>query len=208
MPQINRLPNYYNGKLYKNWLSIIELKSQNGILATKSNNGKFTQLLITNDGKEKQLMNSNSRIMDTVDIKGVKRTYTYTKDKNDIIKGQMVIAKDYDKQMPLITAAKWIACNCMPQRLLLQLNSSHPASKILIEGKQASKNANKIIKAKEILAKDFEDPYVPLPKTIILKDEKGKTEAIMANSSKENTPIISQLGIRSDVLGWKLRIMF
>lgn len=207
MPQISKLPNYCNGRQYKHWISVVKLKNEKGIFAIKRNNGKYIQLLVTKNGAERQLMSEDSRIMDTVDIRGVKRTYTYFKDKNDNIKGQMVAAKDSEKQAPLIAAAKWISKNCMPERLLLKLNSNHPASKIFVNAKQSSDNTDKLINAKEILIKDFEDPYIPLPKTIILKDEKGKTEAIISDSSKDNSAIIKQLGIRSDVLGWKLRVM-
>ena len=40
-----------------------------------------------------------------------------------------------------------------------------------------------------------------------MKNEKGETEALMSKTSKENMDIIEQLGIKSDVLGWRLKTM-
>ena len=206
MPPITRLPNFYNGKLYKHWLSIVELEKQDGFVAIKINKGKYTQLHITNNGNKKELLHENEKVMDIIDIKGIKRTYIYKKESN-IVKGQMFTAKGTEKQPPLIVAAKWIARNCMPERLFLKLNNQHPNSKIFIPEKQFDGKIGKIMKAKEILAKDFENPYEPLPKTIIMKNEKGETEALMSKTSKENMDIIEQLGIKSDVLGWRLKTM-
>ena len=206
MPPINKLPNYYNGKLYKHWLSVVKLENQDGLVAIKLNKGKFTQLHITNNGHKKELLYDDNKVMDIIDFKGIKRTYTYKKESN-IVKGQMFTANDPEKQAPLITAAKWITRNCIPERLFLKINSQHPSSKIFIPDMKVSEKIGKTIKTKEILAKDFENPYEPLPKTIILKNEKGETEAVMSDSSKENMHIIDQLGIKSDVLGWKLRTM-
>ena len=213
MTPIHKLPNYYAGKLYKNWYAVNDLHQQSGVLATKINKGKYIQLIISDNGNKKELLYQNGKIMDIVDIKGVKRTYMYTRN-NDIVKGQMIVAPNDKIKSPLIEAAKWTAKNCMPERLFLKLNPKHPDSEIFVPVKHLSSSAKsgfdgagKIIKAKEIFAKDFENPYNPLPKTIIIKDAKGKTESIMAKSSKENMQIIEQLGLTSDALGWKLRTM-
>lgn len=210
MPQITPVINSFNGKIYSRWHSITALKGQDGFVATKlKSDGKLVQLMITNNGKKRELLSNDSKIMDTIGNDGVKRTYTYFKDGNNV-KGQMITQKNPPRP-PFILAAKWIAHNCVPQRLLVKLNPEHKATEIFVKtDKLAPANEDmpmKKIKVKEFLAKDFVDAYTPAPKTIIVKTNKGETEAIIANNSRERDELTKQFGINSEVLGWKIRTM-
>ena len=210
MPQITPLINSFNGKIYRRWHSITALKGQDGFVATKlKSDGKLVQLMITNNGKKRELLSHNSKIMDTIGNDGVKRTYTYLRDGNKE-KGQMITEKNPSRP-PFIVAAKWIAKNCVPERLLVKLNPNHKATEVFVRlDKSDFANENspvKKIKVKEFLAKDFVDVYTPAPKTIIIKTNKGETEAIIANNSRERDELTKQFGINSEVLGWKIRTM-
>ena len=210
MPPITPINNAMNSKIYRRWHSISLLPGQDGFVATKFKpGGKLVQLIITNNGKKRELLSNDSKIVDTIGNDGVKRTYTYLREGNNV-KGQMFTQKNPPRP-PFILAAKWIAHNCVPQRLLVKLNPEHKAAEIFVKtDKPAPANEDmpmKKIKVKEFLAKDFVDVYTPAPKTIILKTNKGDTEVIIAKDSKERIELTTQFGINSDVLGWKIRAM-
>lgn len=215
MPQINKLPNYYAGKLYRRWDSVKSMFGEGGILASRTDkDGRYIQLLITDNGKKREILYPDEKIMDTLDINGLKRTYTYKKEGANTVKGQMITENTTSHDTPLIVAAKWIAENCMPKRLVLKLNPEHRNAEAFIPAEHLSENATadifgigKKIKVSEILVKDFENEYNPMPKTVIFKTPKGTTEAITTQTGEENSQIIKQFGIDSDVLGRKLRTM-
>ena len=207
MPLINGLGNFCNGKTYSRWTSVIKLP-HGGILATKIQQGKYSQLFIAQDGRLRELSYEGGKITDVIDIKNIKKTYTYRKEKDNTIKGQMIAENNPDKQPILITAAKWVTKNLMPERLILKLNPQHRASEIHIPAKFTDKDTqtkDKTIKATEILAKDFHNEYFPLPKTIIMKNSKGDMEAVMGKSSNDIMSIIEQLEISSHIIGSRLR---
>ena len=201
MPRITKLPNYCNGRLYKRWDSVYTIFGD-GILATKTTkNGTPIELLITEKGRKRELFFQDEKVMDTIDSKGIKRTYTYTKDKNNTTKGQMFVQPTEEGQTPLITAAKWFT-----QKLFLKLNPKHPLSKIYIpqideEGNAVYTGEIKRIEAVEILAKDFENAINPIPKTILIKDKKGSVIPVTANSKIDLKDIATPFHINSAELG-------
>jgi hypothetical protein len=204
--------NSYNGRTYNHWRSVLELDRNSGLVATKIKNGKYTQIFISANGKTKELLHDGDKIMDITDNHGQKRTYLYERDdKNNIIKGQMIVAKDEKLPKPLINAAKWIVRNSIPEKLLLKINNQHPKADIFIPLKHLANptkkdiaNNGKKINITEVMAKHFENVYSPEPKTIILNNKNNEQELIISQQAKENSDIINQLGIHSDVLGLNL----
>ena len=212
MIKVENLPNFCNGKLYKKWTKVSPMYGDGSILASKTNShGGTTQLLLTEKGAKKELIYSDGKIVDITDNKGNKRVYSYKRIDENTIKGQMIASADENGKFPLITGAKWILKNMIPEKLYLQINTNHPQSSIFIPQKSPegvpiyTGEINKI-RVKEILAKNFDKNIVfSLPKTILFKTTQGDTKVIIKENAEENRDIIRHFGIESEVLGKNLR---
>ena len=212
MIKVENLPNFCNGKLYKRWTKVSPMYGDGSILASKTNShGGTTQLLLTEKGAKKELICDDGKIVDITDNKGNKRVYSYKRIDENTIKGQMIASADENGKFPLITGAKWILKNMIPEKLYLQINTKHTQSNIYIpkEGPDGTPvYTGKIdqIQVKEILAKNFDKNIVfSLPKTILFKTTQGETKAIIKENAEENRDIIRHFGIESEVLGKNLR---
>lgn len=207
MIKIENLLNCYNGKIYRRWTKVSPMYGDGSILASKTNSkGESIQLLLTENGRKKELIFNDGKIADVTDTKGVKRVYKYQRLDNDTIKGQMFVSTDKTDKFPLITGAKWILKNLIPEKLFLQINPKHPQSEIYIpkEGPDGTSvytgNVNKL-HIKEILAKNFVGNTKPLPKTILLKTSKGETKAVTKENPEDNKTMAQHFDILSDILG-------
>ncbi|MBO6257372.1 hypothetical protein J6N69_04995 [bacterium] len=207
MIKIENLPNCYNGKVYKRWTKVNSMYGDGSILASKTNSkGETVQLLLTGNGRKKELIFNDGKIADITDSKGIKRVYKYQRLDKDTIKGQMFVSADKTDKFPLLTGAKWILKNMIPEKLFLQINTKHPQSGIYIpkEGPDGTSvytgNINKLY-VKEILAKNFVGSSKPMPKTILLKTTRGETKALTKENAEDNKTIAQHFDILSDVLG-------
>lgn len=206
MVKIEALPNYCNGKLYKRWSSVFNAYGKGSIIASKKGNKGITQLLITEDGNRRELFTSNGKIMETITPNGIKRVYKYQRKQDGTIKGAMTASKDLKGQNPFILSAKWILKNMIPEEIQIKFNNKHPKSRILIINGNSAKisydtEGKNNIQLQEILAKDFDNSYYPLPKTIVIKTTKGETKTITGQTQKDNMKIAQSLGIESEELG-------
>ena len=212
MIKVENLPNFCNGKLYKRWTKVSPMYGDGSILASKTNShGGTTQLLLTEKGAKKELIYNDGKIVDITDNKGNKRVYSYKRIDENTIKGQMIASADENGKFPLITGAKWILKNMIPEKLYLQINTNHPQSSIFIpqkspEGVPIYTGKINRIRVREILAKNFNNNIrFSLPKTILLKTTQGDTKVIIKENAEENRDIIRHFGIESEVLGKNLR---
>lgn len=212
MNKIHTLPNYFNGKLYKKWDSVHSLFGEHGVLASKTDKDHTTvELLLTDKGRKRELIKDDEKIMDTIDINGVKRTYLY-KRKDNTIKGQMRVSLDENGRNPLVIAAKWINTNLIPEKLILKLDKNNKQSKIFIPAQNFETDEKKysglgkVIQVEEVLAKDFEqDVNRLMPKTLIFKTSKGSVVGITAENAEDNIHYIKHFDINSDALGHNIR---
>lgn len=207
MIKIENLPNYCNGKLYKRWEKVRPMYGDGSILAGKTNSkGASVQLLLTENGRKKELIFRDSKILDITDLNGVKRVYKYERIDSDTIKGQMFVSTDNTDKFPLIVGAKWILKNMIPEKLFLQINTKHPKSEIFIpkegpDGTPIYTGEIKKLHVKEIMAKNFEGSFNPIPKTILFKTIKGETKAVEKANANDNKDIAKHFDIISDALG-------
>ena len=210
---ICNLPNYCRGKVYKRWDTVIPVFSD-GILATKTRkDGSSVQLLITDNGKIRELHSPKGKILDETDSDGfVKRTYVYENRENYTV-GHMFASAAHILLEPLVKKAVWITKNTIPQRVKLHLNPFHKGANIFIVG-QRDKNGRPFIlgngqmmKIHNVTAKDFEDVTNPLPKTMIFRTDKNESRKIEAPSGEANFMYASHFGITSrDDFGQNIRI--
>lgn len=210
MVRIETLPNYCNGKLYKRWSSVFNAYGKGSIIASKNSNKGTTQLLITEDGNRRELFSPYGKVMETIAPNGIKRVYKYQRTQKDTIDGAMTASKDSKGQNPFILSARWILKNMIPEEIQIKFNSKHPKSKILITNGNSAKISHATegknnIQVQEVLAKDFDNSYYPLPKTIIIKTAKGETKTITGQNREDNMKIAKSLGIESDELGANFR---
>ena len=209
MVKIDMLPNYCNGKLYKRWDSVRSVYGQGSVIAHKSNKNGNILLLLTDNGRKRELFYPDAKVMETIDSKGIKRAYKYERTDSDTIEGQMIAGKNAKGVMPFILSAKWVLRNMIPEQILIKINPKHPKSKVSITNvdskvflKNGSKNDPQVL---EILAKEFDEAYYPLPKTIVLKNAQGETKTIVSQSGSDNLEIAKHFGIESDILGTNFR---
>ena len=207
------LPNYCRGKVYKRWDSVISVFSD-GILATKKRkDGTNVQLLITDKGRRRELYFHDGKVLDETDSDGfIKRTYVYQNRTNYTI-GQMFTSASHALLDPLIKRAKWITRNTIPQKIKLDLNTSHKDANIFVAAQNDRKGRPFIVgrgqtlKIKTVIAKDFEDVTNPLPKTMIFRTDKNESRKIEATSGEANFMYASHFGITSrDDFGQNIRI--
>ena len=181
---ISTLPNYCNGKLYKRWDSVISIFGDKAILASKTNkDGQITQLLISDNGKKRELYNQTSKIMDKVCEDGVSRTYTYER-KGDTVLGRMFVLAS-DKAKTLITSASWINEGLLPKRVELNINPSHEKSNVQLTSRLGQVTKEMQVNLKKIVAEKFDDLYARNPNKLTLTLSDG-SEVIESNSSLGN----------------------
>lgn len=211
MIKSDTLPNCLNGKLYKRWERVRTITDGATIIASKTDaKGSNIQLLLTENGRKRELFYPDEKIMDVLDSKGTKRVYKYQRVDSETIKGQMIAGEDKDGRAPLILAAKWILKNMTPKKLILKINKNHPQSQIFVpkEGPDGTPiYTGKIDKlhVTEILAKDFDKTAIPIPKTILLKTVNGSTEPVISKSGNGNIMVAKHFGLESEVLGQNLQ---
>lgn len=209
MIKIDTLPNYCNGKLYKRWDSVCSVYGQGSVIARKNDKKGIVELLLTDNGHKRELFYSDGKIMDTIDSKGIKRTYKYQRTDADTIEGEMIASRNSKGALPFILSAKWILKNMIPEQILVKVNPKHPKSKVSITNidtkvflKSGSKNDPQVV---EILAKDFDNSYYPLPKTIIMKNVQGNMKTVASQTGEDNLNIARHFGIESEILGTNFR---
>lgn len=211
MIKINTLPNCFNGKLYKRWERVREMCTGGTILASKTaDDGSSLQLFLTEKGQKRELYYPNGKVMDIIDDNGIKRVYKYQRVDKDTIKGQMIAGEDKKGRNPLILGAKWILKNFVPEKLILKINEEHPLSNIFIpkeapDGTPIYTGSIEKLHVTEILAKDFDDNSVPIPKTILLRTARGKTESVLSSNGDINLKVAHHFGFESDILGQNIR---
>lgn len=212
MIKFSACPNFLNGKIYKKWDSVRKLYGDGGvILACKTrNSGGVEQLLLSDNGKKRELLFPDGKFMEIVDSRGVKRFYEYKKTESDTIIGQMFASKDLNGKLPLILAAKWILRNIVLEKLFLKVNSNHPQAKVFIpnqspDGTPVFNGTVPVYQVAEVLAKNFDSLNSYLPKTILLKTSKGDIKPIVDKAGEENLKVIQHFGIDSSILGANLR---
>lgn len=192
--KINQAPNFFNGKLYKRWQSVIPLYGEKSILATKTNKtGEYVELLITNGGKKKELFKENEKIVDIIDDSGVKRTFAYQKD-GELTIGSMTVANVPEKIRPLVMLAKWITKDLKPQKVELKLNPLHPDSFIKIHETDIETSVNRIYEEHitKAVAENFEDVFGQLqPAKITLTTKDGRIKVI--DSENSNTAYYTKI---------------
>lgn len=198
---------------YKRWISVNKFFGDDTIVASKiGKDGSPIELIISKQGKKRELISKNEKITDIVDKYGLeKKTYTYKKDKN-VTYGTMRTYVVNKIISPLVTAAKWVSDGINPIKVTLTINPEHKGANLFVP-KLKIKNreslfaeSNKQISALEVIAKDFEGTTSPLPKTLLIKTKNGSYEQINSSSGKENLALARHFGITTrDELGQNLR---
>lgn len=212
MPKVNTLPDCFNS-ICRRWDTIYSMCNGSVVYASKTNKrGKVVQLIVSENGKKREMIYPNSKIMHITDANGNKRVYVYRRDSNGTIKGKMITIDGNNTTPILIRAASWLLKNFHPQNLSLKINPQHPNSDVFIPVEHLQDLAEadrffgigKKIKVSEVLAKDFETDKNISPKTIEFRTTQGKTEIITVENSEENEKFIRQFRMRSDILGEKI----
>lgn len=181
---IEKLPNYCCGKIYKRWDKVSKVYGGSATLASKTDKkGNSVQLLITDGGARRQLINNTSEIIDEIDTNGVKRAYCYERQADGKTAGFMVISKNLpEDKKPFILAAKWISHNLRPIMAELKVNPNHKKSKIIMseitdENNVVRKYVQPIVSAK---IEEFESSSlgVPIPKMITFVTPEGHAKVV------------------------------
>lgn len=208
--KVNALRNFYNGKVYKSWNYVSNFFGD-GILASKTGkDGSTTHLILSNNGKKRELLSASSRVKDVFYTSGQKGTYVFENINNGMMLAHMFSSNNSSF---VVSAAKWFfdLQKGIPEKLYLKINQNSKSSKLKVS--QPTKtdgttelwdmmSKTKLVQVEEVLAKNFNyfKPS-PLPATIILKTTSGEVIAIEKNSGKDNLNIAKQLGIVSEELG-------
>lgn len=172
--RISALPNYCNGKLYSRWDRVTNVFGEKSLLAIKRNKkGETVELLISEDGK-RELFTNDYKIMDIIGDDRVKRTYTYQKTKDGIV-GRMSVDESNETK-PLITAAKWLVKNFVPQEVNLTLNTNHPKATMYVPDVKVIEDLmnSKPIVVKNIKATNFSKDIKSLPSKLEMTSVDGK----------------------------------
>jgi len=193
------------GKVYKNWDSVNTIFGEASVIASKQDkNGDTIQLLITENGKRRDLFKSNSKILDIIDIDGIKRTYCYEKD-GELVKGQMAVAAPG----PLVRFAKWITKDLVPQKVELTINPEHRHSTVGI----VSRNSEDVQKTSilqnivKVEAEDFKEIFsMFIPKKLTFTTKQGEVVKLDREPS-ENSHLAYRYNLVIGNPGNNLRVM-
>ncbi len=181
---ISALPNYCNGKLYARWDRVFNIFGEKSLLAIKkTKTGDTVELLISEDGK-RELFTNTYKIMDIAGEDGVRRTYSYQRMPNGDIAGKMSIDKT-NQEKPLITAAKWLVKNFVPQQVDLTLNTNHPKAKMFLPEVKFVEDLKKVhpVTVKTVKASDFsKESVISLPSKLEMTSVDGE---VIVNNSPE-----------------------
>lgn len=198
--KIKNIPNQYMGKIYRHWDHVTCMYGKSGLLASRTDKkGNIIQLLITNNGKKRQLFKNNEEIIDEIDINGVKRTFVYEKQADGTTIGAMRITNNIsDNKKPLVILAKWISENLRPLIAELSLNTRHPNSMMTINetvtnGKVIKRYQERIT---HVIFENFDNQTIrtPLPSKVSMKTAKGETKTV-AETIDESKPYVRQLNL-------------
>ena len=198
------LPNYLNGKLYKNWDKVSSLFGEKSVLASRSDKkGNFIQFLMSDNGKSRELYAPDYKITDIIDSNGNKTTYIHQRLSNGEIRGQMI--PDRRKANPFIIFAQWVTKDLMPQWVDLRLNPNHPNARMFL-GSDTNQIPKSIKVVERIRARNFEGIDFPLTKTIQYKTVEGEIIKLESDYAMNNLNFAKTFGItESDQLGKHLR---
>lgn len=198
--QVGKLPNFYNGKIYKRWDRVMSVHG-GGLLASRTDKkGETLELLISPDGDRRELFSRTGKILDCIDDSGIQRTYCYEK-LGDEIRGTMVVAPVPEAIKPLVTFAKWVNHGLLPKFVELDLNPKHKAAKVFIpKGNETWRNPvildnGKAERAVKVKAEDFADENFPLPKKLTFTTEKGEQVVIAKDTGMDNLMLANRLGL-------------
>ena len=192
--------------MYKRWGRTTRLFGDSLLAAKNSKNGESVQLLISGDKMKKELFSRNGKVVDLIDDDGVKRTYIYKRG-NDGVFGQMILPKGMPAdKAPLVSEARWVTKDLVPQEVELTVNPEHCDSSLYIRTMDSDDfNKSTFEHIARVKAEDFETTPKVTPKKITFETVTGE-KIVSEGSWADNIRYANHFGITKEPLGENLMV--